>query len=503
MASFRKRGDNWFYRIIGADGRQVERKGCSDRRATEQMAAAAEAEAARIRGGFVTAAEVQAKRHAARPICEHVDEYHADQLNRGLDARHASGVRSVLSRTFKLSNVPTLASITPEKVQKALATLQDGDMSIGTARKYLRAVRSFVAWCQRTDRLDRDPIKGLKVGNPETDRRRVRRALTGDEVQRILTAAEGGPVVSGITGLDRAWLYRVALATGFRLRELYSLERAAFHLEGSSPFVALAAAASKNKKGADQPLPASIVEPLRQWLASKPVKGKLWPKLRVKHGGAVVLRRDLKTAGIEFETDEGSADFHALRCTYITRLVASGASVKTCQVLARHSDPALTIGVYAKASVFDLETAVDAVPALVSVPEAVALAGTGTNDLALRLPYERDFSGRKLATRGKVGTMAPVTTRAPVKPENQAVSLRIMGGAIDNNAHNRENTATSPGYAPAESKNTINTGEKTQISDHASLPLPYGPDLALVIEAWDHLPEATRNRIMALVRDEA
>ena len=59
---------------------------------------------------------------------------------------------------------------------------------------------------------------------------------------------------------------------------------------------------------------------------------------------------DLKAAGIAPETDSGIVDFHALRGTYVTHLVASGASVKTCQTLARHSTPSLTIGIYAKAS---------------------------------------------------------------------------------------------------------------------------------------------------------
>ena len=53
MASFRKVGKNWHYRFIDADGKQVGRKGCPDKRETEGMAAAAEAEAANIKHGFI------------------------------------------------------------------------------------------------------------------------------------------------------------------------------------------------------------------------------------------------------------------------------------------------------------------------------------------------------------------------------------------------------------------------------------------------------------------
>jgi len=40
-------------------------------------------------------------------------------------------------------------------------------------------------------------------------------------------------------------------------------------------------------------------------------------------------------------------DFHALRHTYVSTIVASGESVKVAQELARHSTPTLTIGRYA------------------------------------------------------------------------------------------------------------------------------------------------------------
>jgi hypothetical protein len=94
-----------------------------------------------------------------------------------------------------------------------------------------------------------------------------------------------------------------------------------------------------------------------------------------------MLRTDLEAAGVPYETSEGVADFHALRTAYITHLVASGASVKTCQTLARHSSPTLTIGIYAKASLHDVRGAVEDLPDLTRPApdvEPAALAATGT-----------------------------------------------------------------------------------------------------------------------------
>ncbi len=116
-----------------------------------------------------------------------------------------------------------------------------------------------------------------------------------------------------------------------------------------------------------------------------------------------MLAIDLKAAGIAPETDSGVVDFHALRGTYFTHLVNSGASVKTCQTLARHSTPVLTIGVYAKTSLHDLTGAVEALPDL-TPPEPARgheyMLATGTDGKHIRerfadyLPNGEDGNSR-------------------------------------------------------------------------------------------------------------
>ncbi len=66
MASFRKRGKVWYYRYVDADGIKRSVKGCSDKRATEDLARDAEAEAAKIRAGLVDAKDL-ARRGASGP----------------------------------------------------------------------------------------------------------------------------------------------------------------------------------------------------------------------------------------------------------------------------------------------------------------------------------------------------------------------------------------------------------------------------------------------------
>jgi len=76
------------------------------------------------------------------------------------------------------------------------------------------------------------------------------------------------------------------------------------------------------------------------------------------------------------------ADFHALRHTYISRLVASGANIKVAQELARHSSPMLTLGRYAHVQLVDQTRALDALLAAIQAPRAnvAAMANTGRGE---------------------------------------------------------------------------------------------------------------------------
>jgi hypothetical protein len=70
-----------------------------------------------------------------------------------------------------------------------------------------------------------------------------------------------------------------------------------------------------------------------------------------------------------------AAEVHALRHTYITRVVSSGATVRVAQDLARQSSPTLTISRYAHTRLYDLSAALDGIP---------DTDGPTENDIALK-----------------------------------------------------------------------------------------------------------------------
>ena len=430
MASFRKRGRVWFFRYFDASGVRHERKGCPDRRATEAMAASLETEAAQIKAGLIDPKALGFRAHENRPLADHLADWRGGMLAAGKGPRHAGQFHTRAARVVALTRGARLADIdpgerTPEAraraalaladalggarlsdlapgpIQAALARLRTAGKSHQTLNHYRAAVRAFARWARDNGRLRDDPMRGVSGLNVESDRRRVRRALTPEEAGRLIQAADRGPTVKGLTGPDRARLYALALGTGFRAAELGSLTPERFDLAANPPVVSVAAAYAKNRREAVQPLSDALAERLAPWIASLP-PGR--PVFHLPGRTAEMLRVDLVAAGIPDETPSGVCDFHSLRATFITHLANSGASVKTTQTLARHSTPTLTFGVYAKASLHDVAGAVNALPdlppGLTPAPKTEAKAATGTdgrrinNHLAPHLPHSGDGSGR-------------------------------------------------------------------------------------------------------------
>ena len=87
-----------------------------------------------------------------------------------------------------------------------------------------------------------------------TDRRHDRRALSVEELRRLIQAAQDGPVRFGISGAERAIVYRLAVESGLRANELRSLTCGSFDLDADEPSVTVEAAYSKRRREDQLPL---------------------------------------------------------------------------------------------------------------------------------------------------------------------------------------------------------------------------------------------------------
>ena len=371
----------------------------------DSMAAALEGNISKIKAGVIDPKALGYKAHEARPLADHLTDFHAYLVAKGGTAKHASVSTNRARKVLALARIKRISDLTLSKAQDALAALRKEGLGQETINHHVRAVKAFSKWLWRDNRAREHCLAHLSTASSEADRRRRRRALTPAEALRLIEAAEASrKTVGGMTGPDRARLYSLALGTGFRASELASLTPERFDLTSNPPTATVPAGYTKNGREAVQPLPQNLTDRLAPWLSTLPAG---LPIFNLSDRTAEMLRVDLIAAGIEYETASGVCDFHALRGCYISYLVSSGASVKVCQDLARHSTPSLTIGIYAKAALHDIQGALESLPDQnVTITQRSTLAATGTdgrhisNSPSLQFPYGGVGKGRNLSVSG-------------------------------------------------------------------------------------------------------
>jgi integrase len=137
---------------------------------------------------------------------------------------------------------------------------------------------------------------GCKVqkANEESDPRRKRRALTEDELVRLLEVARRRPLVDAMTvrrgkrkgevvaklrddtrarleqlGRERALIYKTLVLTGLRKAELASITIGQLELGADPAYLVLNAADEKNREGSTIPLRGDLAADICRWLSDK------------------------------------------------------------------------------------------------------------------------------------------------------------------------------------------------------------------------------------------
>lgn len=370
---------------------------CTDRAAAERILAKKVADAALRRDGVVDARDDGYAAAERKPLAAHVDDWIATLAAKRVTDQQLTALRSRVTSVFESVCVDRLSRITASAVQAGIGEIHRAGKSLQTCQHYLRAIKQFSRWMHRDGRAREDVLAHLQGFNAATDRRYERRAFTTEELIALFSAAEIGPSWRGLTGHDRAVLYRVAAGTGFRAGELASLTPPDFELDVSAPRIVLPASKSKRRREDSQPIRRDLALTLLAYFGERYAGGPVWPGGWHKKAAAM-LRFDLRRARVAYirgttdrnerrarrdddclrEVDAAGrvADFHALRATYITILVQSGVSPKVAQTLARHSTPVLTLGVYAKLGMHDLSGALES---LAPLDVQAAFRATGTD----------------------------------------------------------------------------------------------------------------------------
>ena len=412
----REKSKTFWGRVPDANGKVRSVALCDDAEAAESMLSAMKERAKRIKRGDVDPFE----EHRTRPLAEHVEDFRSFLESKGNTAAHVALTLQRITSAFDGCKFKKLADLNGGRFAGWLAdrrkpkTDKEGiaiaGLSVASSNHHLVAVKSFGNWLVKDRRGPENPFAHLSRLNGRVDIRHERRALTQKELGGLIGAVEkSDETFRGLDGSTRAMLYRVAAMTGLRASELASLTPASFDLAADVPTVTLEAAYSKHRREDVQPLHPDLAARLRQWLsereraqdgqqvtlafdrAADAKLERLFPGTWAEKA-AKMLRTDLNSAGIPYDTDAGIADFHSLRHTFISNLVAGGVHPKLAQQLARHSTITLTMDRYSHVGLLDMNTALESLPNIVS-PDSQSMRATGTTDDAA------DFSCTKSCTR--------------------------------------------------------------------------------------------------------
>lgn len=324
-------------------GKRRTKIGFTDKGLTEELAAKLETEARLRSEGLIDPMLDRFAEQKRLPIDEHLEAFEESLADN--TSKHVKLTMTRVRRIIAGAEFEKLSDIDGEPVQAYLRKLRkDEDLGHRTYNHYLQAMDGFCNWCVTTKRLIANPIVGLERLNTAVDVRHQRRALTADEVWKLIESARTSlKLVQRYPGKQRARIYLLAYMTGLRKKELASLSPRSFALDATPPTVTVEAACSKHRRKDVLPLHPSLVPELRTWLRGKAPSDKLFPKLD-RRKTWLMVKHDLQGAGIPYENDDGIADFHAAgRHTHITELLRNGASLPEAKELARHSDVKMTM----------------------------------------------------------------------------------------------------------------------------------------------------------------
>ena len=303
-------------------------------------------------------------------------------------------------------------------MEKWMNRSEDDGMGARTRNTYRAAIIAFCNWCVETDRMAANPLSRLCAADEHADRRRTRRALTEQELNRFFTAAQLRPLaeygrkssplpvgekkgrstwhkapfvfenLSELAekgkevlkdkpqliqnlewlGYERSLIYKVLALTGLRKGELASITIGQVWLDGKQPYLDLKAKDEKAGRGAQIPLRKDLADEVKAFLIKKSIKNSHTAKLNaplfyVPKDFIKIFDRDLIAAGISKCDDrDRTLDIHALRHTFGTHLSKAGVAPRVAQAAMRHSSIDLTMNIYTDPTLLDVAGVINALP---------------------------------------------------------------------------------------------------------------------------------------------
>ncbi|WP_427896382.1 site-specific tyrosine recombinase XerD [Kribbella sp. GL6] len=270
-------------------------------------------------------------------------------VERGLAANTLASYRRDLRRYggyLAAVGIDSLGGITEAVVADFLMRLREGDadhppLTASSAGRTVVAVRGFHKFCVREGLAAVDPAAAVK---PPVPPQRLPKALSVDEVTRILTAAAGAEAEPAVLATRDAALLEFLYGTGARISEAVGLDVDDIDIDAGGVLLR-----GKGSKERVVPVGTYARDALSAYLVrGRPdlvARGRGTPALFLNARGGrlsrqsawTVLRRAAQRAGISKEISP-----HTLRHSYATHLLDGGADVRVVQELLGHASVTTT-----------------------------------------------------------------------------------------------------------------------------------------------------------------
>jgi integrase len=331
-AVFRRKGCAR-YRVRYKDERGASREvaGHRTRKASEDLARRLEGEAearrrARERG--------EPAEEPAKPFAEAVEAFAAEVRRLGNSEGHVKEVRRRLAVIGEACRWRRLGDVGAAGLTAYLAKITDAGRAPSTVNKYRHYVSSLLAFCARQGWRADNPVAKVRTAKAAAGGGRRRRAFADAEVAALLAAADETPHGDYV---------RLALLSGFRVRECTLLEARDVDWGGARPLWRPRAEVVKGRRREAVPVLPEAVPLVRRLCEGKGPCGRL---LGAKPPTRKVFRSLLKKAGVAEADAEGRhVDRHALRYTFC-RMLGRRLPIQTVKVLMRHKDIRMTCNLY-------------------------------------------------------------------------------------------------------------------------------------------------------------
>ncbi|MEM6364291.1 MAG: tyrosine-type recombinase/integrase, partial [Planctomycetota bacterium] len=443
------------------DGEGIVREvatGCTDKEAATAVLNDLVGRAQLVRAKVMTPDQDRIADHQLTPLRDHVLAYTDHLRSRGVSADRIKTTRARMFQTIEGCCWRLLSDMKVDHLERYLQTLVEPSVdaevlpqpvSASVYNGFVEAWVAFGFWCigkrmagkrshmNGEKRLLANPFRGMRRLDAKQDRRRVARALTEDELVRLIDVARRRPLEAAQTvrtgprkgqqgakvsadraaaltrlGWERALIYKTLVLTGLRADELRTLTITDLSF-GDVPFIKLRHSNEKNRAGSTIALRADLAKALRDWICDRDRSETVF---NVPKGFLRIMNRDLAAAEISKTDADGCVvHIHALRHSFGTHLSKAGVAPRVAQAAMRHSDIALTMNTYTDARLLDTAAAVETLPKLDMTPDVETpprMVAPGVAPDVAPNAVQPGRSGQQLATSGDVQTEAPDEEKA-------------------------------------------------------------------------------------------